>query len=69
MRTLPVGLALLLAFSATAHAQSMEELLAAKLEKPFLKSVAWVHDFSDARRKAKAEDKVIFAYFTRSYLP
>ena len=69
MRTLPVGLAVLLAFSATAHAQSMEELLAAKLEKPFLKSVAWVHDFSAARRKAKAEDKVIFAYFTRSYLP
>jgi len=69
MRILPVGLALLLAFSATAYGQSMEERLAAKLKKPFLKNAAWVHDFAEAKRKAKAENKVIFAYFTRSYAP
>lgn len=69
MKRLSAGLALLLAFSATASAQSMEERLAAKLKKPFLKNAAWVLDFAEAKRRAKAEDKVIFAYFTRSYAP
>jgi len=69
MRTLPVGLALLLGFSATAYGLSMEERLGAKLKKPFLRNAAWVHDFAEAKRKAKAEDRVIFAYFTRSYSP
>jgi hypothetical protein len=69
MRKLTVGLALLLAFSTTAAAQSMEERLEAKLKKPFLKNAAWVHDFAEAKKKAKAENRVIFAYFTRSYAP
>jgi len=69
MWKVPVGLALLLAFSTTAAAQSMEERLEAKLKKPFLKNAAWVHDFAEAKKTAKAENKVIFAYFTRSYAP
>ena len=69
MQRLSLGLALLLALSATAAAQSMEERLEAKLGKPFLKNAAWVLDFAEAKRRAKAENKVIFAYFTRSYQP
>ncbi|MHC4972125.1 MAG: hypothetical protein ACYTG3_07320 [Planctomycetota bacterium] len=69
MRTLSMGLAMLLAFSATAYAQSLEERLEAKLKKPFLKNAAWVHDFAEAKGKAKEQGKVIFAYFTRSYAP
>jgi hypothetical protein len=69
MRTLTVGLALLLCFGATAYGQSLEDRLAAKLKKPFLKNAAWVYDFAEAKRKAKDRDTVIFAYFTRSYAP
>jgi hypothetical protein len=69
MRTLPVGLALVVALSTAAYGQSMEERYQAKLKKPFLKNAAWVHDFAEAKRKAKELQKPIFAYFTRSYAP
>ncbi len=55
--------------AALASARSLEERLQKKLESPFLKNAPWVLDYDQARAKAKAEGKVIFAYFTRSYAP
>jgi hypothetical protein len=43
--------------------------LEAKLAKPFLKKVAWVRDYDAALVRARAEDKLVFAYFARSYFP
>lgn len=40
-----------------------------KLAKPFVTSAPWVLDFDKARAQAKAGDKLILAYFTRSYAP
>ena len=59
----------LLALLAVASAESMEEKFAAKLESPFLKNAAWVHSYEHALKTAKAEGKLVFAYFTRSYAP
>ena len=59
----------LLALLAVASAQSMEERLAAKLKNPFLKNAAWVYSYENALKTAKAEKKLVFAYFTRSYAP
>jgi hypothetical protein len=47
--------------------EELEAKLAEKLEKPFVANAAWVLDYAEAKAKAKAENKVIFAYFTRSY--
>lgn len=63
------ALALLLAFSAAASAQSLEEKLQAKLQEPFVANAEWQTDFDAAKKKAAEEGKVIFAYFTRSYSP
>ena len=40
-----------------------------KLSKRFIKFGGWVTDFDEARARAKAEDKVLFVYFSRSYAP
>ena len=73
MRTLlrlpALGLAMLLVFSATAYAQSMEERLEAKMKKDFITKAAWETDYEAAQKKAQAEGKIIVAYFTRSYSP
>lgn len=61
-------LALFLAAS-TSFAQSLEDRLEKKLEKPFAKNAAWVLDLETAKTKAKETGKPIFAYFTRSYAP
>lgn len=58
--------------AATAPARAGEDLVAnlkAKLEKPFLKHVAWVLDYDAALARARAEHKLVFAYFARSYHP
>ena len=59
----------LLFLLAVASAQSMEERFAAKLKNPFLKNAAWEHSYESALKTAKAEKKLVFAYFTRSYAP
>ena len=67
--------ALLLGLAMPAFAQDddraakMKENLAAKMEKDFVSNVAWETDFAKAKAKAKADGKLIFAYFTRSYSP
>jgi hypothetical protein len=40
-----------------------------KLEEAFLKNGDWTLSFADAKKRAKAEGKLIFGYFTRSYSP
>lgn len=67
-------LAGLLALSAATYAQDdhqeqMKANLDQKLAKPFAKNVAWELDYDKALEKAKASNKLIFAYFTRSYSP
>ncbi len=67
------GTGMLLAFALTAWAQNSQEHLKEKLKKkldePFLKNADWETDYDKARRKAKKDGKLIFAYFTRSYSP
>ncbi len=38
-----------------------------KLEAPWIAKGKWVLDYDEARRRAKREGKLIFAYFSRSY--
>ena len=38
-----------------------------KLAAEFLKKATWFTDYDAARGAARKQDKVIFAYFTRSY--
>ena len=42
------------------------ELREGKLQLPFLKNAAWIVDFTAAKAAATKENKLIFAYFTRS---
>ena len=39
----------------------------AKTSKDFVAHGGWILDYDEARAKAAAEGKLIFAYFTRSY--
>lgn len=47
-----------------ASAPSPEQLLATKLEQPFLKHVAWSTDWDVARERAAQSKRLIFGYFT-----
>jgi hypothetical protein len=40
-----------------------------KLASPFLRTASWNTSYADAKAQAKAGDKLIIAYFTRSYAP
>ncbi|MFT6362907.1 MAG: hypothetical protein ACJAZ8_001317 [Planctomycetota bacterium] len=40
-----------------------------KIAKDFVSSGHWILDYDDARAKAKAEGKLLFTYFSRSYSP
>ena len=40
-----------------------------KLAADFVEHGAWVTDYAEARARAKAEGKVLFTYFSRSYAP
>ncbi|MEM7203478.1 MAG: hypothetical protein AAF628_24655 [Planctomycetota bacterium] len=44
-------------------------LRAEKLAKPVFSNAAWHFDFDKARATARAEDKFLLVYFTRSYAP
>ena len=69
IRTSATALACLVALAAQSSAQSLEEKLDKKLREPFVSKAPWVLDYAEAMKKAKAEKKIIFAYFTRSYSP
>lgn len=50
--------------------QSQEDLIKKrdkKLSEEWLKNADWVTDYTKAREAAKKANKLIFAYFTRSY--
>ena len=70
-----LGAALLLGLAMPAFAQDdaqtakYQAKFDKKMQKPFLSNVTWETDFAKARAKAKADGKLIFAYFTRSYAP
>jgi hypothetical protein len=63
----------LLAIPAFAQkAPSLEELTKrrdAKLKEAFLSANPWMTDYDAVQEKAFDEDRLIFAYFTRSYSP
>jgi len=64
-----VALALL---ALPAFGQDVEELKKrrdAKLGQAWLEANAWHTDFDDAKDEAFDEDKLLLAYFTRSYSP
>jgi len=69
LRFSAAALASLVALTSAAQAQTNEEKLEQKLAKPFVKNAAWVTDYDEAKKLAKEQDKLIFAYFTRSYSP
>jgi hypothetical protein len=59
-------------FTAAGHAlaqdqEQMKKNLEKKMESEFLKKAPWVLDFDEAKAAAKKSNKLIFAYFTRSY--
>jgi len=67
-----IGLATALAlglWASSARAQSNEEKLAEKLSKEFATKTAWVMDLDEATKAARESNKLIFAYFSRSYAP
>jgi hypothetical protein len=47
--------------------EQLSELLDKKLAAPWLQKNRWIRDFAEALATAKAEEKLIFAYFTRSF--
>lgn len=60
------------AVDAQRHAPTPEQLVerkAKKLDAAFLKNGDWTLSFAAAKRRARAEGKLIFGYFTRSYSP
>ena len=74
LRRTVIALALLAAAPAAALAQGQDEAelkakYAEKLKKEFVGKIPWEQSFDQARAKAKAEGKLIGAYFTRSYAP
>lgn len=47
--------------------EQLVELRTKKLAKPVFQKAPWVMDYDKARAQAKAEGKLLFTYFTRSY--
>lgn len=65
---LTLGLALV-APAAAQDQEQMQKNLEKKLAKSFVENGSWVLDYDEAKKIAKEEGKIIFAYFTRSYAP
>ncbi len=62
------GLALALP-SAAQDVDPLQAKLDKKLEEAWVAHGGWVLDFEEAKARAAKENKLIFAYFTRSYSP
>jgi hypothetical protein len=41
----------------------------AKISEPWVAHGGWNENLDDVLRRAREEDKIVFAYFTRSYAP
>lgn len=50
-------------------AEQLVESRQQKLQEAFLANGDWALSFAAAKKRAKAEGKLIFGYFTRSYSP
>jgi hypothetical protein len=51
--------------------QSQAELIAGRADKharPVFKKANWFFDYDDARAEARRQGKLLFTYFTRSYV-
>lgn len=59
----------LLAAPMQAQQDDLKAKYEAKISEDWVTHGNWVLDFEEAKRRAKAENKLIFAYFTRSYSP
>jgi len=71
-RTLPVPATLLAALLLAPIGQAgdlLQERLAEKLAKPFVKNADWARSYDEALKRAREEGKLVFAYFARSYEP
>ena len=55
------------AFAQAPDQDQLKKSLDEKLAKPFMKNATWILDFDEAKAAAKKANKLIFAYFTRSY--
>lgn len=60
---------LILAAPIQAQDDDMQAKFEAKISEEWVSNGNWVLDFDEAKARAKAENKIIFAYFTRSYAP
>ena len=49
--------------------EQLREQREEKLKKPFVTFAPWILNYDKARLAAKKQDKLILAYFTRSYSP
>ncbi len=62
-----------LALSVTAQDPANEDVMQARLKKKlaseFLGKANWFTDFDKAKAEAKKTKKVLFGYFTRSFMP
>lgn len=47
----------------------LEKRRDAKLAEDWIELAHWVTDLDEAEKRAKTDDKIFFAYFTRSYEP
>lgn len=47
--------------------EALKKSLDKKLEAPFFKNASWILDYDEARKASKERERLIFAYFTRSY--
>lgn len=70
MRTILPAVPGVIALLATVgQAEDLEANLQAKLARPFVKNAAWVMDYEQALQASKVSQRLVFAYFTRSYQP
>ena len=61
-----------LAIASTAPAQNADDLIAkyeAEIGEEWVSHGGWILDLDEALARAKKENKLVFAYFTRSYAP
>ena len=68
MRKLPI-LLVLAAMSGAEEDSPEVTKYKKKLTSAFIKKAPWVLDYAAAKKQAKESDKVVFGYFTRSFLP
>ena len=66
LRFLPL---LLLLAGPLAAQETLEEKYEAKLLKPFVKKIEWQNKIDAAMELAKKRNRLVLAYFTRSYAP